>query len=235
MISKICTQILFIFILFFGNSLPIFSAEVKSNCDNNYIAKDENLSEYFNDDLIIKSRFGDVELIYAQNSFTTSIYKNCKEVFKIKNQWFMETENLLQFPKMNKDNFDLMIIASGNGTSCPKTLRILKIGAKNIEITKEFGNCSDYVDIVENGENLHFMFSCLCGSSCYDNYYPYQCTYNVKKGLNCEGQEHCSRYTCNEKHHIFFDLTWKKMEGENNKNQFGTGTIKKVICEDEIR
>ena len=67
MISKICTQILFISILFFGNSLPIFSAEFKSNCDNNYIAKDENLSEYFNDDLIIKSRFGDVELIYAEN------------------------------------------------------------------------------------------------------------------------------------------------------------------------
>ncbi|MDX1295657.1 MAG: hypothetical protein R3302_05300, partial [Sulfurimonadaceae bacterium] len=127
-----------------------------------------------------------------------------------------------------------MPIFAGGGTSCPQTLRILQLDADGLGVSEPFGNCSDYLSVVKEEETYHFLFNCGCAGECYERYASYHCSFSLENGLKCVGEDHCSRYSCEESTQQHFYEALIDDNGFAEENYIYRGSVRKVNCVEQL-
>lgn len=173
---------------------------------------------------------GSFELKYDldPDSYSTHLFLEGKEELKLDNHWYGTDFGVF---RMGTSAHPVMVmpLSAGEGTSCPQLLRLLRIDRDGMSITEQFGNCSDFVSVIREDDIYHFLFSCLCSGECYERYASYLCSFSLENGLQCEGEDHCSRYTCESSEPtIFFESS---VDSEHSAEaEIMSGKVKRVNC-----
>lgn len=76
-------------------------------------------------------------------------------------------------PDFRRDS-DVVLIQNNGGTACPAMYHVATIMSSGIEVTPEFGTCSDLIDFAKNRKELTFALPRMdrLGAMTYYNYDP---------------------------------------------------------------